>query len=328
MILASTAPTESDRRPGLPLFEAAGKEFSVEVVEYEPHLLPRLTRAFNDALRGIPHCYPVDEKRLSRSLNGQLAERKRRSPLRTQKVFVAVDGGHVLGFVHTGTAHHDDETKGYIRFLWYQRGHRRAGQALLSAVENRFRKKEIRTVQAFAQEYTYPCYHLKPAYLSDRLGHVQALLAFEGYRRARGEVFLDWVDFEHQISARPRADTKVSTKKLDGAGPRPDIQVVAHVRDEIVGTCDCMSLAARTDADEARDWIFTTWLGVEEEHQGKGLGRLLLNRALHEAYALGYRHAAISTASDNHKACLFYSNIGYRISDWTYEYTTKLGHGR
>jgi hypothetical protein len=34
----------------------------------------------------------------------------------------------------------------------------------------------------------------------------------------------------------------------------------------------------------------------------------------------GYRHAAISTALDNYRAALFYSNLGYQVVDWTYGY--------
>ncbi|UCC67907.1 MAG: GNAT family N-acetyltransferase, partial [Armatimonadota bacterium] len=85
-----------------------------------------------------------------------------------------------------------------------------------------------------------------------------------------------------------------------------------------------LSAAEWHDAAEAHDWIFTDWLGVEEEMQGKGLGRHLLQRALQEARRLGYRHASISTSWDNHRAFLFYSNYGYRVADWTYEFARDL----
>jgi len=38
-----------------------------------------------------------------------------------------------------------------------------------------------------------------------------------------------------------------------------------------------------------------------------------------ETHALGFRHAAISTALHNHRAFLFYSNFGYHVADWTYD---------
>lgn len=68
---------------------------------------------------------------------------------------------------------------------------------------------------------------------------------------------------------------------------------------------------------------------VEDEFQGQGLGRYLLQYALQEMKKIGYRHAAISTAWDNHRAFLFraflfYSNCGYRTVDWTYEFVKNL----
>jgi ribosomal protein S18 acetylase RimI-like enzyme len=38
----------------------------------------------------------------------------------------------------------------------------------------------------------------------------------------------------------------------------------------------------------------------------------------------GYRHGAISTAHDNDRAFLFYSNHGFCVADWTYEFSKKL----
>ena len=85
-----------------------------------------------------------------------------------------------------------------------------------------------------------------------------------------------------------------------------------------MGVCECVSCGEFSHADGAQDWVFTEWLGVEAEFQGKGLGRYLLQRALQEMHGAGYRHAAISTHWRNYRAFLFYSNYGYRVVDWTY----------
>ncbi len=58
--------------------------------------------------------------------------------------------------------------------------------------------------------------------------------------------------------------------------------------------------------------------------QGQGLGRYLLQHALQEMHKVGYRHAAISSGLDNHRAFLFYNNCGYRTVDWTYQYDKVL----
>ena len=102
------------------------------------------------------------------------------------------------------------------------------------------------------------------------------------------------------------------------------MKVVAHSGGKQIGECESVSCGEYSDAREAQDWLFTTVLNVEGPQQGKGLGRRLLWRALVEAREAGYRHAAISTAWDNHRAFLFYSNFGYHVVDWTYGYGKKL----
>ena len=71
---------------------------------------------------------------------------------------------------------------------------------------------------------------------------------------------------------------------------------------------------------DMEEWTFCMWLWVADPFQGKRLGRALLARGLVEAKQAGYRHAAISTAWDNHRALLFYANHGFHAVDWTYQY--------
>ena len=99
-----------------------------------------------------------------------------------------------------------------IRFLWYRRGRRTVGQALLAAAEEHLRERGMAQAVAFQQDYRYRCYHFAHAYLSDHLDHVQALLAFNGYQRAAGEVFLDWPDYElvSPVSPEPAVEVRVA----------------------------------------------------------------------------------------------------------------------
>ncbi len=39
---------------------------------------------------------------------------------------------------------------------------------------------------------------------------------------------------------------------------------------------------------------------------------------MRSAREMGYRHAAISTAIENHRAFVFYSNVGFHVTDMTY----------
>ena len=163
-----------------------------------------------------------------------------------------------------------------------------------------------------------PFYHLKAAYLSDRLDHVEALLAFNGYQRLRGEVFLERPDFTPALPSPAPEAVEVALEWVDGEGKLPGLHLRAQVEGKQAGECVCVSCGEYTTADDAQDWLFSTWLGVEESFQGKKLGLWLLERALQEMQAVGYRHAAISTSLDNKRALLFYSNHGYHVVDWTY----------
>jgi GNAT superfamily N-acetyltransferase len=117
---------------------------------------------------------------------------------------------------------------------------------------------------------------------------------------------------------------EVRTEERAGPGRLPGLRVSAHRGGKQLGECVFVSAAEWHDAEEAHDWAFVNWLGVERWAQGQGLGRYLLQRALREAHLLGYRHAAISTGWRNHRAFGFYSNYGFHMVDWTYQMERRL----
>ena len=170
------------------------------------------------------------------------------------------------------------------------------------------------------------------AYLDDKkvgecdslaLDHVQGLLGYNGYRRSDGEVFLDWENYEVPSIEAPIPIT-LNVEWQDGRGQRPNIHIDAYLDDKKVGECDSLSCGEFSSHPDAQDWLHTVWLGIEEAFQGQGLGRYLLNYTLQEMHNVGYRHAAISTNWENYRALLFYSNCGYKVVDWTYEYEKVL----
>jgi len=312
----------------------------VEILTYDPSMLGGLAAAYNRATSDVPHCYPVAEDTFGKGLRELSEDRKKDCSLGWQEVLVARDGSDVAGFVHpaigrlgkdkdrVASGSSTEVTRrgdvGMIRFLAYDRGRRATGQALLAAAEARLRERGARSVQVCPQEAVYPFYYAEPAFLSDRLDHVQALFAFSGYAKTRGEVFLDWPDFEPREPEPGAVRADIEVERREKPGRRADVFVRARVEGKEVGVCRSGSLAEASGAREADEWVFTHWLGVEREMQGKGLGRHLLARALLEAHRIGFRHAAISTAWDNHRAFLFYTNFGYRVADWTYGYSRDL----
>lgn len=300
----------------------------MEIIEYQPHHLAELTELYNKLTQTIPHCYPIYPAELAAAFAGECGYESFGARLQSEAVFVAVDRTTV-GFVHVGKGSVDEEgspmPQGSIRFLAYPRGRRDIGQALLNHAEAWLRAHGLNFVLVYQQEYRYPFYHLSHAYLSNRLEHIQSLLLFNGYELCGGEIFLDWPNMD------PDPPRELSGLKVDleithepSQGRLPDLKIKAHYKGQEIGECVSLSARAFSNREMVEDWLFTWWLGISEPFQGNGLGRYLLGSALIEARQVGYRHAAISTALDNHRALLFYANFGYRAVDWTRQFSRTL----
>ena len=207
--------------------------------------------------------------------------------------------------------------------MGYERGARRAGQAVLEKAEAYLKAFNVTRISAFRSERRYSFYHFEYAFLSDALDQVQALLGFNGYHRSNGWIFLDWENYDVTPIPSPIPIT-LSVDWKDERGQRPDCVVEAHQDNEEVGSCISVSGGEYSSHPDAQDWFHTVYLEIEGEFQGQGLGRYLLQYALQEMKKIGYRHAAISTGWDDYRALLFYSNCGYRVIDWTYTYEKVL----
>lgn len=283
---------------------------------------------YADAAQHVPHCFPVEDDEIAAALAGECGDESEGKRLRTEAVRVALEDGRGVGFAHVGVeeSEKDRSLRGVVRFLWYPRGRRDVGQSLLEAAESWLRQQGIGAVLVYPQTYRYRFFSFAHTYLSDHLDHVQALFLFNGYRKTGGEVSLDWLDVDPPPPSPlldPDIDVDVTHK--DGPGRLPDITVQARKHGEGVGQCLLLSAGAYSRRDGAQIWAYCDWLGVREPHQGKGLGRHLLQRGLVAVREAGYRHAAISTAWDNYRAFLFYTNYGFRVAHWTYELGRDLG---
>lgn len=292
----------------------------MEIIPYNPDFQAALTDLYNQATVGVPHCYPVCVEAFADSLPKEASQRD----LHNEIVLVVREGSSILGFIHGGITRDEQEPEGILRFLWYAPGQRSVGQQLLDAAENHFRQHNISRIIASPQEYRYPFYHLDHAYLSDHLGHVQALLQFDGYRKCAGEVYFDWPDYQPEVRPLVDANVEVTIKEEPGDGVLPGVVAKLHQGGEQIGVCKCVSCGEFSDSQEVQDWCFVEWLGIGDEAQGKGLGRYLLQRTLQEAWHIGYRHTSISTDWQNYRAFVFYSNYGYHVVDWTYAFMKDI----
>jgi len=294
----------------------------MDLIPYDSSLAEPLTQVYNAAIAEVPHCYPVTAATFDTALI-QTHER-----LENQQIQVATDSNSVRGFIHyarqSANKDHPQE-RGIIRFLYFQPGYRRVGKALLDTAEAYFHQCGLSTVRAFPASYRYPFYCFNHSFLSDHLGHIAALLGYDGYNKTRGEVFLDGINYEpvQPLAIDLSFDIKLEWK--DGPGKRQDLSLYAYQGSKELGQCHSISCARFASAPKLEDWHFCDGLDAAEEVQGRGLGRHLLERARLELHKVGYRHAGISTAWQNYRAFQFYSNYGYSVADWTYEWGKDLG---
>ena len=298
----------------------------MEIRTYEPGMLEDVAAAYNRAVRAVPHCYPVStgdfEAELAAVGNSGRADQE----VEPEQILTIGSGGAVSGFVHLArqTGEPGAPPEGIVRFLCCARGERSSGQALLEAGESWFRERGMTSVSVFPQGRRYRFYAFDHAFLSDHLDHVHALLGMNGYEKAGGEVFLDRPDFEPVDPAPPGLDVDVAVEWLPGRGRLPGIHVRLRQGERQVGQCRSVSCAEFAHVEEMQDWFFTSWIGIDDGLQGRGLGRFLLARTCQEMHGAGYRHAALSTACDNYRAYLFYTNYGYHFVDWTYAWKRDL----
>ena len=296
----------------------------MEIHPYTPDMVSPLTAFYNRLTADVPHCYPADEKEFAHEMRGVTHSVKDSDNLDSEAAFVAMQRGTVLGFAHAGTGQIGDNREveiGVIRFLGYERGERRAGQAVLEAAEANLKARHISQVWAFSDDSVYPFYHFEIACLSSALDHVHTLLGIN-YRRSEGWVCFDWQDYS--VTPIPlTVPVTLSIHWKEGRGERPNCDVVAHLDGVRIGVCQSVSAGEFSSHTDAQNWFDTTGIDVEDAFQGRGIGRHLLQRSIQEMHKVGYRHAAITAHCENYRALLFYGNCGYRVADWTYEYHKK-----
>ena len=299
----------------------------MQIALYKSDAAPAVTESYNRTFADVPLCYPVGADDMAAAAASPDALVAGDPPLQALTAYVATEGDRVLGFIQVGMLPPEQAVgarQGMIRFFWYEAGHRTVGQALLNAAEAHLRRRAIGHVEVFRDRYKFPFCQMRPCYLSDSLGHVQALLLMKGYERVAGEVVLTWPDFE-PVEPRPLdGPFEIAVQWKETPDRRPTATVNALKDGRRIGQCVCVRVADYADDEAARDWFFTVWLGVDDEFQGHGLGMHLLRRSFVEMRGAGYRHAGISTRLHNHRAFVFYSNFGYHVTDWTHGFGRAL----
>jgi ribosomal protein S18 acetylase RimI-like enzyme len=289
-----------------------------------------LAGLYNELVGRLPYRYAVSPATFQNGIQEHRYVRDGGGPfdrVREARLMVALDGAEVRGFVHAGLkvperdGEPDDE--GTIRFLIYEPGCREYGQALLTAAEDHCRGFGATSVDAFRSRCVYRFYFHEHG-ITELLGHVVALFRMNGYEADHGEVLLAWPDFDVPEPKPPSGGFETREHVLEGRGRLPGRALQLFKDDEQFGVCGAHSVGHFQEAEEAQDQTFVEWLRIEDGMQGRGWGRYLLERMLWDMKEIGYRHALISANTLNHRAQLFYSNLGFRVVDRSYEFVKEL----
>jgi len=281
-----------------------------------------LVHAYNEQLKDTPYFYPVSPDEFE---NGACNRNNPSNPyaeIHSEKIIIGEQDNSIYGFAHVSVGEINNfgslKQGGFIHFLTYQPGQRPIGQAILEECEKYLQGLGVGKIWAFFNASNYRFYHLGFGYLSDKIGHVYGLFRMNKYEVDIGEIFMAYLEYKISEPTLNDEDIKVVVEHEPGRGILPNLHILAFRDDKKIGECYTVSAGEFYCASEAQDWFFTKWLGIEDEEQGKSLGRYLLQRTLWEMRKLGYKNAVISTNVKNHRAQLFYTNFGYHVTDTAY----------
>lgn len=287
-----------------------------------------LAEFYNRQIAEVPYCYPVSSEEFGSGIRWEQNETSPCENLLAEALIVGEQDGQIVGFAHVGVPDIQGEgqskQQGAIRFLVYQPGYRAVGQVLLAESEKYLRERGVSRVLAFHYRFGYRFYHQSLGYLIDRLGHVLGLMGMNGYEVKDAKIFLELRNFHASEPALPDHQAEIVVHRQPKGGKLPGLIVRMYQGGRLSGICESTSIGHYQRAEEAQDQFFVWWIGVEEEAQGQGWGRYLLQRTHYEMQKIGYRHALLGTNLNNHRALMFYTNMGYRVVNTSYELIKNL----
>lgn len=288
----------------------------MEIREYRKTDLDRLFGYWSRLGRQIPYVFPVSADRWQTCL---LEDELDGEPLfSTLETVVATDNDQVRGFVQYGQPRFawDESGKRYanpqigvIRQLYFQNDRGEVGEALLARAEPflaRFRQSH-----AFYHILGMSCTaHHGKLHHSQR--HVHRLLRRHGFRVEHENIYFV-LDME---SAPLEGRSHFRLRRVDGSdGERFEMR---H-RSRAVATAHVRLLDALTDGC-ADDTAYLCWIGVDQDHRGRGIGSEFMGLLAALLAGRGYRYIHTDTPAANLGAQRFYESLGFRREGRTRSY--------
>jgi ribosomal protein S18 acetylase RimI-like enzyme len=288
----------------------------------------RLHTLWKEATSGAPTCYAVDAETFCAGILPDEEDDETCATSQSQRLIVATQASEPVGFAHLGAGsvevNGEALDSGIIRFLAFAPGSSIAGQALLDHAEHIFRDEGQPRIDAFPIYHGYPFHNHKVGILSDCLVPLCSLLVENGYHPHDSHLTLER-SLESTPLPEPRPDVDIVVEKTIGPGSRPDIRVWARIEGEAKGNCRTVSGLRYARHDSLDSCGYTRWLGVSESYRQRGIGRVLLKRALHEMRLEGYTTTRLNVREKNLPALALYASEGYTTEDHSSAYFKDLG---
>ena len=293
---------------------------SFAIDTYGRHYLEGMIDLYNRQTSFAPHIAP-----LTAELFIELVEGK--SCFDPAGLFVAHDGGRVIGWIHACVAagsepHHEPgDLRHRIRMLLYEPQELKAGKALVHEATAWLSGRGATSIEAMHAKWGYPLYRglwaggepLCPA----ELAHVHLALEVGGYRNTQESIFMTarmstppdqprcGIDIE--LVDRPAAMAHEPMRQ-SWIGFEP-MYTQAMAGGEVAGTIGWVVLphVTRLGAPALNIWT----LGVRDLFRRKGVAGALIARAMRLGYERGARHCSVGTQLWNAPAHASYARFGY-----------------
>ena len=258
----------------------------------------------------LPYGGQVTEAQLQQFLTPPAA------PFADARPLVALSGSEPVAFAQTaeGEGRLDvnqwkGQRLGLLRCMFYRRGHRRAAQEILQAVDADLQERGTDRAMAFDRlDYHFvPCAFLPGTWL-----HLLVLLGEAGYVARPWNIALDLEQLPAEPLDPPAPGLRTTVEQLPSGVELPAGWIEVFDGDLCVAACKMNCFSEWVNGGLAGQTCYTDGFGVHHAYRGRGLARYCLLHSLWVMRQWGYARATLGALFGNHRALHLYDSVGYR----------------
>jgi ribosomal protein S18 acetylase RimI-like enzyme len=280
-----------------------------------PNLIDAALSLYNESTERVPVGFPAQPVEFQEWIE------LRRPRLEYQRTVLLMDSSRCRGIARWGVGGPEAKPEdwytvesgdGAIAALFVSPGDLEAASFAVEEATRDLADRGCRRVWAWEDEMAPPFYAGGFGQLSLTMSEVVHALAAAHFRPGPLELHLRLEGIEWAVSSAGRAGLQVGTSKL----PTGETAIDAWSDDgQPLGQCVWAAMSHRSAHPDARRAGYVWWLGIEEQHRGRGLGRRLLEIALGQMARNGHSQCVLTTRSDNLRAQALYYSMGFQALD-------------